>query len=218
MELPRIQAVFAGKPKSITDADGSWVSSIYRDPVVGPIEVLDRGFVGDSVAQPYHGSPDAAVCAHLMDHYTFWNDRYGMRLVPGMVGENITIDGIAEDQVCAGDVIKLGSATLQVSGPRIPCVNLARRIGRPDWARLTIQENRTGLYLRVLQPGHLEQGNAWLLQERWHPEASIPAINHCIFQNFDAGFAERMLEMSGVAEWWKEQARQRLSAASVQQL
>jgi hypothetical protein len=141
MPTPFVEAVFVGRPKTITDDQGTWVSSILRDPVVGRIEVAERGLAGDAVAQPYHGSPDAAVCAHLLDHYSFWNAHLGMRLEPGMVGENITLADMTEDEVCAGDVISLGTAILQVSGPRIPCANLGRRMGRPDWVTLTL--NRT---------------------------------------------------------------------------
>jgi MOSC domain-containing protein YiiM len=210
MADPAIHAVFTGGPKTITDAEGTWVSSILREPVLGPIAVTDRGLAGDAVAQPYHGSPDAAVCAHLMDHYVYWNAHHGMRLEPGMVGENITVGNLTEDQVCAGDVVRVGTALLQVSGPRIPCANLARRIGRADWASLTLKENRTGFYLRVLEPGHIQTGDRWLLLQRLSPEATIPAINRCMFLDFDPEYARRMQHMQGLAEWWKERAREKL--------
>ena len=214
MTTPFVQAVFAGRPKTITDDQGTWVSSILRSPVLGRIEVGARGLVGDAVAQPYHGSPDAAVCAHLLDHYLFWNAHLGMHLEPGMVGENVTLADITEDQVCAGDVIKVGTAILQVSGPRIPCANLARRIGRPDWITLTLTENRTGFYLRVLQPGSIERGEPWLLSERPAPAGTIPAINRCMFLAFDPEYAHSMQQMQGLAEWWKERAREKLATRS----
>jgi MOSC domain-containing protein YiiM len=209
MAAPSIHAIFVGKPKTITDEYGPWVSSICRESVSGPIAVLERGLIGDAVAQPYHGSPDAAICAHLLDHYTFWNTHYGMDLAPGAVGENITVNGITDDQVCAGDIVAAGTAILQVSGPRIPCANLARRIGRPDWVRLTLAENRTGFYLRVLQPGTIERGDVWQLRERPAPDAAIPSINRCMFLEFDLDYAHRMQEMRGLADWWKEQAREK---------
>lgn len=214
MATPFVEAVFVGRPKTITDDQGTWVSSILRDPVVGCIEVGQRGIVGDAVAQPYHGSPDAAICAHLLDHYLFWNAHLGMRLEPGMVGENVTLADITEDQVCAGDVISVGTAILQVSGPRIPCANLARRIGRSDWVTLTLNELRTGFYLRVLQPGSIQRGEPWMLRERPSPSGSIPAINRCMFHTFDPEYARRMQEMQGLGEWWKEQARKKLEAIS----
>src|SRR5579859_3879093 len=209
MTTPFVQAIFAGRPKTIKDDQGTWVSSIHRDPVHGRIEVSERGLVGDAVEQPYHGSPDAAVCAHLLDHYLFWNAHLGMRLEPGVVGENVTIADITEDQVCAGDVIKVGTAVLQVSGPRIPCANLARRIGRADWVTLTLSAARTGFYLRVIEPGFIERGEPWLLIDRPAPAGIIPAINRCMFLAFDPEYARSMQQMQGLGEWWKERARER---------
>jgi MOSC domain-containing protein YiiM len=145
-----------------------------------------------------------------MDHYAFWNDRFGMELKPGYVGENVALGNITEDQICVGDRIRLGTALVQVSGPRVPCANLARRIGRPDWVRLTIQENRTGFYLRVLEPGAMKEGDIWSLQGRLNEAGSIPAINRCMYLNFDPSYARMMLEMPGLEAWWKEQARQKL--------
>jgi MOSC domain-containing protein YiiM len=205
-----VQAVFTGQPKSITDEQGTWTSSIFRDRVNGPVQVSPHGLVGDRVAQPYHGGPGAAVCAHLTDHYSFWNAQYNMDLKAGCVGENVTLDHIAEDQVCVGDRVRLGTAVVQVSGPRVPCANQARRIGCPDWVKLTIRENRTGFYLRVLEPGMLQAGDPWIIEERVNQDGSISAINRCMYLEFDASYARRMLEMSGLEAWWKDQARQKI--------
>ncbi len=210
MQRAVVQAVFTGTPKSITDERGTWTSSIFRDRVDGPVAVSIRGLAGDKVAQPYHGSPGAAICVHLADHYDFWNSRYQMNLHAGSVGENVTLGEIVEDQICVGDRVRLGTAVVQVSGPRVPCANLARRTGRPDWVKLTILENRTGFYLRVLEPGALQAGDAWVLEERVPNAASIPAINRCMYLEFDPGFASRMLEMPGLEAWWKDQARQKI--------
>jgi MOSC domain-containing protein YiiM len=208
--LATVQAVFTGQPKSITDERGTWTSSIFRNRVDGPVLVSLHGLAGDKVAQPYHGGPGAAICVHLADHYSFWNIEYHMNLQAGNVGENITLGNITEDQICVGDRIRLGTALVQVSGPRVPCLNLARRIGRPDWVKLTIRENRTGFYLRVLEPGTLQTGAPWVIEERLNPDGSIPAINHCMYLKFDPDYASKMLEMSGLESWWKDQALEKI--------
>jgi MOSC domain-containing protein YiiM len=187
-----IEAVFTGQPKLITDERGTWTSSIFRDRVAGPVQVTLHGLSGDKVAQPYHGGPGAAICVHLNDHYSFWNTQYNMNLQAGSVGENVTLSDICEDHVCVGDKVRLGSAVVQVSGPRVPCANLARRIGRSGWVKLTIQENRTGFYLRVLEPGAFQAGDPWIIEE------------------LDTNYARRMLEMTGLEAWWKEQASQKM--------
>ena len=205
-----VEAVFTGQPKLLSDNRGSWVSSIDRDRTSQPVPVSLHGLAGDKVAQPYHGGPGAALCVHLGDHYTFWNAHFAMKLQAGSVGENLTLQHITEDDICVGDTIRLGTALVQVSGPRVPCANLARRIGRADWVRLTIRENRTGFYLRVLEPGIMQAGDKWLLTERLNPDGSIPAINRCMYLDFDASHARLLLGMPGLEAWWQEQARQKL--------
>jgi MOSC domain-containing protein YiiM len=205
-----VQAVFTGQPKSITDERGTWTSSIFRNRADGPVQVSLHGLAGDKVAQPYHGGPGAAICVHLTDHYSFWNARYNMDIQAGCVGENVTLNCVSEDQICAGDTVRLGTTVVQVSGPRVPCANQARRIGRSDWVKLTIRENRTGFYLRVLEPGAFEAGDPWIIEERINHDGSIPALNRCMYLEFDAGYARRMLEMPGLEAWWKDQARQKI--------
>jgi len=209
--LAGIEGIFVGGPKSLRDERGDFVSSIVRKRVDGPIHLSIDGFEGDKVTQPYHGGSDAAVCVHLVDHYDFWRAHYGMDLPHGHLGENLVLSEVKEDDVCAGDVIRAGSALLQVSGPRVPCETQARRAGRTDWVKLTIRENRTGFYLRVLEPGIVEVGDAWRIEQRIHPQGSIPAINRCLYLDFDPEVAQAYSEMQGLAEWWREQFREKLA-------
>lgn len=209
----RVRSVFAGMPKELLDERGTWTSSICRDRIEGRIGVQHCGLVGDKVAQPYHGGLDAAICVHVADHYEFWKREYGIELPDGSVGENITLAELTESEIYVGDVIRLGTAVAQVSGPRVPCANLARRIGRADWVKLTIRENRTGFYMRILEPGHVQEGDPLLLEERLNAVASIPAINRCMYLEFDPNLARTLLHMEGLGAWWKDQARQKLQDA-----
>jgi MOSC domain-containing protein YiiM len=77
--------------------------------------------------------------------------------------------------------------------------------------KLTVRENRTGFFTRVIEPGAFAAGDAWDMQERLNPDGSIPAINHCIYLEFDPVYAGRVIEMPGLGEWWKEQFAERLS-------
>ena len=205
-----IKAVFVGGPKTLLDARGEWRSSIGRERCEGPVVTTCDGLVGDKVTQPYHGGKSAAVCVHLAEHYRFWKTWYGVGLQPGAVGENLTLAGMTEDDACVGDVVRLGTVLAQVSGPRVPCANLARHLGRPDWVKLTIRENRTGFYMRVLEPGALQAGDAWVLEERFDPEASVSRMSECMYLKFDPDYARRMLQMTGLGVWWREQAAEKL--------
>ena len=214
MPNPFLHSIYVGQPKTLSDARGAWTSSICRERVDGPVVLTPEGLAGDRVAQPYHGGPDCAVCVHLMDHFRFWQERYGVGLQPGSVGENVVLEGIGEDRVCVGDFVRTGSALVQVSGPRVPCANLARRVGRPEWVKWTIRENRTGFFLRVIEPGMVQAGDAWELQERPNPDGAIPAINRCMYLDFDPAFARRIIGMAGIAGWWKEQLAEKLEKRS----
>ena len=205
-----VEAVFTGQPKLISDERGTWTSSIFRERTERPVPISLRGLAGDKVAQPYHGGAGAAICVHMAEHYVFWNARFNMSLKAGSVGENITLASITEDQICVGDHVRLGTAAVQVSGPRVPCASLARRIGRSDWVKQTIRENRTGFYLRVLKAGVVQSGDVWSLEKRINESGSIPAINRCMYLDFDRSYAQTMLDMPGLEAWWKDQASQKL--------
>lgn len=203
----RIVAVCVGGPKTLTDARGAYQSSIARDRVAGPITLETRGFVGDQATQWYHGSPDLAVCIHSLTHYAFWNATLNMRLQPGAVGENLTFDRWDDRTLCVGDVLRIGTARIQLSAPRSPCENQARYVGRPDWVKLTIQELRTGIYARVLTSGVLQAGGQVVLEHRPHPGLTIWALNRCFYHTFDPTLAQRFIAAQGLMEWWKQRLR-----------
>ena len=209
MSLPscHILSVFIGKTKTLVDSGGEWQSSIARDRVDGPVQLETRGFVGDQATQPYHGSPETAVCIHSQTHYDFWNATLQMDLKPGSVGENITLDTWDDSRVCVGDVLRMGSALIQISSPRSPCENQARFVGRTDWVKRTIQELRTGNYARVLEPGTMQAGDQVILVSQPNPGLTIRDLNDCWYHNFDPELAERLIAAEGLMDWWKDRLR-----------
>jgi MOSC domain-containing protein YiiM len=215
-DLPgcRILGVFIGGPKDLLDVDGEWRSSIARDPVDGPALLETRGFVGDKATQDYHGHLPAAVCLHSLTHYQFWNEHYGLSLRPGGVGENLTLDTWDETNICAGDIFRIGSARIQISGPRTPCETQARRVGVANWVALTLQELRTGLYARVLTPGTLQAGDEVHLVARPNPDLTVLSLLRCWFHEFDPALAERLSQAEGLMPWWQERFAKRLAQHS----
>lgn len=198
-----IHSIYIGQPQTITDESGTWHSSIFRDLVEGPIYLGLRSLTGDQVTDTNnHGRPTQAVCCHPMAHYDFWNSQYGMQLRPGNVGENWTLTGAEEDEICINDIYNVGEARVQVTGPRVPCGKQAKRVGHADWVKLTLQELRTGFYLRVLTPGMVSAGDRWELQERTFPGLTMHAINRCVYHEFDAALAERMQTVPDLHPYW----------------
>lgn len=217
MSLPscHILAIFVGGPKTLVDARGTWRSSIARDRVEGPIRLELRGFVGDRATQPYHGSPETAVCIHAQSHYDFWNTTLQMNLQAGAVGENLTFDTWDDSSVCVGDVLQIGTAHIQISAPRAPCENQARHIGRPDWVKRTIQELRTGMYARVLESGTLQGGDQVILQARPNPGLTIRELNACFYHAYDPAIADRFIAAEGLMDWWKQRLRDKANERKV---
>jgi MOSC domain-containing protein YiiM len=141
-------------------------SAMVKTPVDGPVPLGPLGLPGDAHVYEHHGGPDMAllVCSH--DHHAFWRAR-GLELPDaGAFGENLTVDGLVEDDVWLGDTFGVGTAVVQVTQPRTPCYKLAARFGRKDVGVLMQQRGATGYLLRVLEPGTIAAGDELRLVAR----------------------------------------------------
>ncbi len=129
-------------------ADTAHASAIGKQPVHERLWLARTGFAGDEQAdRKHHGGPDKAVHHYAFDHYALWAAEIGPRDVlarPGAFGENLSTRGIAERDVCIGDVFTLGGATLQVSQSRQPCWKLNARFGFRKMSARVQQSGRTG--------------------------------------------------------------------------
>jgi MOSC domain-containing protein YiiM len=205
----RIHSIHIGQPQSLSDEKGTWRSSIFRQPVTGPIQLGERGLAGDQVTDTgHHGTPDQAVCCHSLEHYAYWNDVYGLEtngtpLGPGSVGENWTLVGANEAEICLGDVYTVGTARVQVSAPRFPCMKQERKLRLAGFQRRTVKTLRTGFYLRVLAPGTVQADDLWVLEERPHPGLTLHVANACVHHTCDAAVAERLIQTPDVAAGWR---------------
>lgn len=203
-----IHSIYTGQPQTYTSDRGTWQSSIFRTQVEGTIELGPRGLAGDQVSDTKnHGKPSQAVCCHPLAHYEFFNQTHGMSLVAGNVGENWTLTGAAEDEICINDIYRVGTARVRVSGPRVPCFKQAYRVGRDDWVELTLKELRTGFYLWVETPGMVQAGDTWALESRSHPGASIQALNRCVYQEFDPELARQLLTIPDLHGYWQHKLK-----------
>lgn len=164
-----------GEPHSPDPMTRAFTSAIWKEPVMGPIQVGRLGLEGDQVANTrVHGGPDQALLMYAAAHYPVWEAEWGRdALGPGAFGENLTVSGLTEESVCIGDVLNIGQARLQVSQPRQPCATLARRHQVRDMIKLVQQNGRSGWYLRVLREGVLAAGDPIVLIDRPHPEWTV---------------------------------------------
>ncbi len=148
-------------------------TGIHKQPAVGTVAVGRLGLAGDEQAdQSVHGGLDKAVYAYPSEHYDFWNTQRAARLkqpvdavaiAPGGLGENLTIEGILETDVWIGDRLLIGSTLLQVTEPRHPCFKLNAKLGFPHASKMMIQSGFSGFYLRVIDTGVVQAGEAIIL-------------------------------------------------------
>ena len=144
-----------------------WRSAFVKEPVAGRVRATAGGLEGDERADlENHGAPGHAVLAYALAHYELWRDEIGLDAGPGGFGENLTVAGADETTVRIGDLVRVGSALLEVTYERGPCVKISRRWSRPDLTRRVETTGRTGWYHRVVEPGELGTGDAYELVER----------------------------------------------------
>jgi MOSC domain-containing protein YiiM len=174
--VARIRSVLVGRVQPL----GPTVSGIAKQPVSGPVRVGRLGLAGDQQADlRVHGGEDKAVLCYAWSHYKHWRSLFPDQPLldaPGAFGENLSIDGLDEHGVCIGDRWRIGRALFSVTQGRQPCFKLNLRFGMPDMASRVQASGRAGWYLRVLEPGRIEAGDACELIERPHPAHSIARL------------------------------------------
>ncbi len=155
-------------------------TGIFKSEVVMTAWLGQEGLSGDAQAdRRVHGGPDKALHQYPVAHYA----RLAMAfpeandiLVPGSIGENLSIPGYNESNVCIGDTFRLGDARIQVSQPRSPCWKIDHRYGVDGMAKMIDDEGITGWYFRVLEEGSVEPGCAFELIDRPNPDVSVQAL------------------------------------------
>jgi len=155
------------------DIDGRAVlSGIGKVPVAGPVTAGPLGLDGDEQADlTVHGGLSKAVYAYPVLHQPFWRTvraqarvaGWGGEITPGLMGENLTVDGIDETRVWVGDRLEGPGCTLVVSEPRFPCFKFNAAMGFPHAAKLMVQSGYCGFYLAVLRPGPVCAGDEFTL-------------------------------------------------------
>lgn len=155
-------------------------SSFIKRAVSGPIKADALGLDGDHQADlSVHGGPEKAVYAYASARYPDWAAAFpdlAPRFIAGAMGENLTVDGLIEDDLCVGDVHAIGGALLQVCQPRQPCFKLALALGEPRLGKHMVRTGHSGWYYRVLREGPIAAGDHVVLAERPNPSFAFPRL------------------------------------------
>jgi len=158
----KILSVNVGQPRETEFKNKKVISGIWKEPVQGTVEVGETNLAGDRQATAVvHGGIHKAVYAFSHDRYAWWQQVLGRDdLACGMFGENLTVAGLDESEIRIGDWWQAGTARFAVTGPRIPCNNLAMRFADDSVPRHFSASGWPGVYLRVLQAGTVAAGDS----------------------------------------------------------
>jgi len=168
--MPVVSSVNLGHPEP-TEHSTPGVTAIDKRPVEGPVEVrapgtkrggLGSGLVGDAICdRRYHGGDDQAVYAYAREDLDAWAAALGRPLASGCFGENLTTTGLDVTAAKIGERWRIGrDLVLEVSLPRIPCRTFAAWLREHGWIRRFTRAARPGAYLRVIEPGAVQRGDA----------------------------------------------------------
>ncbi len=171
----KLISVNVGLPRAVVWHGRAVKTGIFKAPVVGPVRVGLMGLAGDGQADlTVHGGRGKAVYAYPSEHYTAWRDELDVPAWPwGTFGENLTVEGLMEQDVQIGDRFRIGTAELIVTQPRMPCFKLAAKLQRPDVIRHFLTSGRTGWYLAVAREGELKPGDLIVRVSRSDDGATI---------------------------------------------
>lgn len=175
----RVVSVNVSLPKTVEWRGRKVTTGIFKEPVEGLVRIRRTGLEGDRQADPsVHGGPMKAVYAYPSEHYPSWRRELERPdLGWGAFGENLTIEGLEEGQVHIGSRLRIGSAVLKVTQPRMPCYKLGIRFGRIDMVRRFLASGRSGFYLAVVEEGDVAAGDPI---ERLGIDEDLPTVSQVV--------------------------------------
>jgi ferredoxin-NADP reductase/MOSC domain-containing protein YiiM len=204
--VAKLMSVNVGLPKDIPWKDRTVYTGAWKTPVTGSRMVRRLNIDGDGQGDlAGHGGENRAVLVYQLDSYRHWAKEFRRDdLVPGLLGENLTVEGLPDDEVCIGDRYRIGQAVFEVTQPRVTCYRAGMRIGEPRMAALLVSHRRPGFYCRVITEGEVEAGQE-IVKIGAGPEqitvAEIDALLYLPGHPRDA--LQRALRIPALSPGWK---------------
>ncbi len=191
-------------------ADAEWAGELKRTaidkrPAAGRVRVGRLGLDGDEQADTAnHGGPEQAVYVYAREDLDWWAGQVGRDLRDGFFGENITTQGIDVTGALIGERWRLGTAVVQVTSCRIPCVVFRNWTGETGWVKRFAQAERPGAYLRVLEEGDVASGDPVTVLDR--PDVPVTVAESMRAYYGDDGLMRRLLSVPGRSAKWDKEA------------
>jgi len=210
----RVLSVNVALPREVTRDGQAVTTAIFKQPVNGRVPLRRLNLDGDRQADlTVHGGPNKAVYVYPSEHYAYWATKLPDRpLGWGMLGENLTTEGLLETAVHVGDRFRVGTAEVVVTQPRMPCYKLGIKLGRPEMVERFLASRRSGFYLAVLREGEVGAGDSIELLARDPNEVAIPDVVRIYVQDRDdVDTLQRVLQVEALPDNWRERFRQQLA-------
>ncbi len=171
-ETPVLLSVNVGMPKNVPWHGKTVHTGVWKHAVDGPQMVRRLNIDGDGQGDlKGHGGEQRAVLVYQIDSYRHWQRYFGRDdFSYGQFGENLTVDGMPDAQVCIGDRYRIGEAEFEVTQPRVTCYRVGLRLGEPELPALLVGHHRPGFYMRVIREGHIQAGDL-IVKTRTGPHA-----------------------------------------------
>ncbi|MCI0415106.1 MOSC domain-containing protein [bacterium] len=202
----RIVSVNCSMGKTVSWKGRTIETSIFKDPVTGRVAVGKTNVEGDRQSDlTVHGGPDKAVYSYALEDYLWWQAELNRALTPGAFGENLTTGGLEERNVFIGDVLRAGTAILQVVQPRLPCYKLGIKFGDDQMPKRFMKAARWGIYFRVLEEGTVESGDSIEFVSRDPQQISVPELAILASKDrFNLTLVDRALAIPSLNFEWRE--------------
>lgn len=214
--MPTLLSVNVGMPKDVPWQGKTVCTGVWKYPVVGPAMVRRLNIDGDGQGDTAgHGGEQRAVLVYQIQSYRHWQRHFGRDdLGYGQFGENLTVDGLLDDEVCIGDRYRIGEAEFEVTQPRVTCYRVGMRFGEPELAALLVSHHRPGFYMRVVREGQMQAGDR-IVRTRTGPGALSVADTDALLYlpGRDPAKLRLALDVPALSPGWQGSFRELLAEA-----
>jgi ferredoxin-NADP reductase/MOSC domain-containing protein YiiM len=204
--MPRLLSVNVGLPRDVTWNGKTVRTSVWKSPVDGRRMVRKLDIEGDAQADlAGHGGEQRAVFVYQMDSYHYWESFLGRSdFTFGQFGENFTVEGLPDSEVCIGDRYRIGDAVFEVTQPRVTCYRVGIRMNEPRMPALLVAHHRPGFYFRVLQEGEVGAGDDIVKIADGPERISVADIDGLLYlPGASREQLERALRISALSKGWQ---------------
>ena len=209
--MATLLSVNVGMPQDVAWQGRTVHTGVWKAPVSGPRMVRRLNVEGDGQGDlGGHGGEMRAVLVYQLDSYRYWQRQLGReKLEFGSFGENFTVDGLPDDEVCIGDRYRIGDAEFEVTQPRVTCYRVGMRLGEPAMASLLVAHHRPGFYLRVVAEGRVRAGDDVTLTRRGPQRLSVADTDALLYlPDRDPERLRRALAIPALSPGWQRSFRE----------